>query len=147
MLGLFYSLYHQPQLLNLFAMFRAGRHDINTGCINAAMPQNIRQLRNILFNSIECTGKELAKIVREHLAGIDPGFLAQGFHLRPDTASIQRFSVSGEKDHAGADFLFFGILQQQFSQLTGNQNGSALALAVHNDLALLYILHGEELQL
>ena len=83
----------------------------------------------------------------KYLAGIDPGFLTQGFHLRPDTASIQRFSVPGEKDHTGADFLFFGIVQQQLSQLAGNQNGSGLTLTIHKDFALFYIFNREELQL
>ena len=144
---IFYSLHAQPKPLDFPAMLGAGGHNINAGGVDAAVTYDVSQLRNILFNSIKSSGKELTQIVWKDLAGIYPGFLTQRFHLRPDTASIQRFSVSGEKDHAGADFFFFGIVQQQLSQLAGNQNGSALALAIHNDLALLHILHREEPQL
>ena len=140
----FYSLHDQPQPLDFSAVLAAGGHDINAGSINAAMAQDICQLRNILFNPIESSGKELSQIVWEYLAGIYPGFLAQRFHLRPDTASIQRLSVSGDEDHAEANFFFLGIVQQQLSQLTRNQNGPALALAVYKDLAPLYILYSEE---
>ena len=37
MLGLFYSLYDQPQSLDFSAMFGTGGHDINSGRVNAAV--------------------------------------------------------------------------------------------------------------
>lgn len=110
--GIFYSLHDQPQPLDFSAVLGAGGHNINAGRVNAAMAQDVCQLRNILFNAIESSGKEFPQIVREHLAGIDSSLLTQRFHLRPDTTAIQRFSVSGEKDHTGADFFFFGVVQQ-----------------------------------
>ena len=58
--GLIFCLHHQPQPLNLFPMFRAGGHNINTGRINAAVAQNVRQFCNVLFNSVESSGKQLS---------------------------------------------------------------------------------------
>ena len=42
---------------NYALCFGAGGHNIDSGGIDAAVPQNIRQLRNILLNAVESTGK------------------------------------------------------------------------------------------
>lgn len=53
----FFFLHHQAQPLDLSAVFGAGGHNIDSGGIDAAVPQNIRQLRNILFDTVESAGK------------------------------------------------------------------------------------------
>lgn len=69
-------LYNQPKSLDDSAMLPAGGHNINTGCVDAAMAQNICQLRYILFDTIESSSKQFTQIVGEYLAGIYPSFLA-----------------------------------------------------------------------
>ena len=59
-------------------MFGAGGHNIDPGCINAAVTQDIRQLCNILLNAVESTGKELPQIVGKDLG--------KDLHLPHDTA-------------------------------------------------------------
>ena len=88
MLGLFITLYHQSQPLDFSAVFCAGGHNIDAGRVNAAMAKNVCQLRYILFDTVEGAGKQLTQVVGKYFAGIDPGILAQLFHLRPYTASI-----------------------------------------------------------
>ena len=62
-----FFLYHKTQAFHFPAVFRAGGHDINAGGIDAAVPQNIRQLGNVFFLVIECPGKQFPQIVGENL--------------------------------------------------------------------------------
>ena len=57
MSGLFVALYHQSQPFDLPAVLCAGRHDIDASGINAAVAQDVRQFRNILFNTVESAGE------------------------------------------------------------------------------------------
>ena len=128
-------------------MFQAGGHDIDSGGVDAAVAQNVRQLGNVLFQTIEGSGEQLAQIVGEHLAGLHPGFFTKSFHLCPNIASIQRLSVSGDKNRAGVDAVFLCVGQQETTQLAGQQNGSGLSLAADGDLATADALNGEKSQL
>lgn len=107
----FFLLYDQSQALNLPAVLAAGGHNVDSGGIDAAVPQNIRQLRNILFNAIESPGKELAEVMGKNLGRVDPRCLTQPFHLRPDVASVQRLTGSRHEDNAAMDAAPFGIIQ------------------------------------
>ena len=69
-------LYNQPQPLDLAAMLGAGGHNIDPGGINATVPQNIRQLRNVLLDPIKCPCKELAKVVGKDFGRIDTRSMA-----------------------------------------------------------------------
>ena len=46
------------ELFQLTAVLLSGGHDIDTGGIDAAVAQNICQLGNVLFDAIECAGKQ-----------------------------------------------------------------------------------------
>ena len=107
----FLFLYHQSQTLDLSAVLGAGGHNVDPGGINAAVPQNICQLRNILLNAVKSPGKELAEVMGKDLGGIDTRCLTQPFHLCPDVASVQRLTVSCHKDNAAMDSAPFGIIQ------------------------------------
>lgn len=71
----FVFLHDQSQPLDFSAVFGAGRHDIDTGRIDAAVPQNICQFGDIFLDAVEGSGKEFSQIVRKDLAGIHPGSL------------------------------------------------------------------------
>ena len=128
-------------------MFRAGGHDIDSGGVDAAVAQDIRQLGDVLLNAVKSAGKQLAQIVWKYLAGFDVGGLAEGFHLRPDIASVERFPASRDEDRTGGDAAFLCIIQQQLSQLAGEQDRPRFALAAHRDFPSLHRLHCEEPQL
>ena len=128
-------------------MFCTGRHDINPSRVCAAVAQNIRQLGDVLLNAVKGAGKQLAQIVWKYLAGFDVGGLAEGFHLSPDIASVERLSASRDEDRAGGDAAFLCIIQQQLSQLAGEQDRPRFALAAHRDFSALHRLHREEPQL
>ena len=60
-------LYDKPQPFDFAAVFGAGGHDIDSCGVDAAVPQNVGKLGNVLFDAIESAGKELAQIVGENL--------------------------------------------------------------------------------
>ena len=60
-------LYDKPQPLDFAAVFGAGGHDIDSCGVDAAVPQNVGKLGNVLFDAIESAGKEFAQIVGENL--------------------------------------------------------------------------------
>lgn len=128
-------------------MLHAHRHDVDAGRIDAAVAQNVRQLRDILLHSVERTGKQLAQVVRKDLAGLHPRLFAERLHLRPDIASIEQLSAPGDENRAGADAAFLCVGQKKAAQLSGDQNGPGLALAPDGNLSALNILHGEKAQL
>ena len=67
---------HQPKPLDHPPVFRAGGDDIDPRGVDGAVPQNVRQLRDILLHAVKCPGKELAQVVWKHLCFLDTGGLA-----------------------------------------------------------------------
>ena len=63
-------LYYQVQILHAAAVLRAGGNDIDAGRIYAWVTENVRQLCNILFNSIEHTGEQVPQIMGKYLSGL-----------------------------------------------------------------------------
>ncbi len=57
----------KPHSFNLSSVLTARSHNIDTGGLNTAVPQDIRQLCNIFFNAVKGACKELAKIMRKDL--------------------------------------------------------------------------------
>ena len=55
-----FFLYDKSQLLYFSAMLHARAHDVDPGGVDGAVAQNVCQLGNILFQSIEGSGKELS---------------------------------------------------------------------------------------
>ena len=141
-----FYLYDVPQSFYFPAVLHTGGHDIDSGGVDAAVAQNVSQPGNVFFKTIEGTSKQLAQIVWKHLAGLDPGLFAQSLHLRPNIASIQRLSASGDKNRAGTDAVFLCECQQQTAQLSRQQNGSGLTLTANGNLAAADALNGEKPQ-
>ena len=109
-------------------MLRASGQQVNSGGFHAGMPQNIRQFYNVLVNSVVNRGKQVPQVVRKHLGRVYTRRLANTLHLRPDLTAAHRFSASGEKNLAGGDFLFSGVFQQLFAQLSRQQNRANFTL-------------------
>ena len=73
-------------------MLDAGGHDVDSGGVDGAVPQDIRQLGDILVDAVEGAGKELAQVMGKHLGALHTGGHAKLFHHPPDAAAVQRFS-------------------------------------------------------
>ena len=67
---------HQTQAFNLAAVLDACGHDIDASGVDAAVAENIRQLGNILLDTVKGPGKELPQIVGKYLTFLDTGGLA-----------------------------------------------------------------------
>ena len=127
----------QSQSGQLPLMLCAGFHNVDPSGVDVGMAQHIRQLCNVLFRRIKYHGKQVAQIVRKHLAGIYIRRAAQPFHFPPDVGSVYRFSTAGLKDRTGDSFVVFGPPQKLAAQLAGNQNNPAFPLTVHQRLPSL----------
>ncbi len=106
------GLRNKTQPFQLPGLFRAGGDEVNSGCLDAGVSQHIRQFDNILINTIERLSEQMPQIVGEYFRFLHFRLFAQRLEFRPDLAAGQTLSVSGEKDFAGDDFMFFGIFFQ-----------------------------------
>ena len=92
-------------------MFGAGGHNIDPGGINAAVSQDIRQLRNVLLDPVKSPGKELAEVMGKYLGFLDTRFPAKLLHLSPNAAAVQRLAAFSKKNHTGTDVPLPCIIQ------------------------------------
>ena len=122
------TLRYKSQSVQLPLVFRPGGQEVDAGGLEAGMAQHIRQLHDVTAGPVKGRGEQMAKVVGKDLAGRDPRRLAQPLHLRPDLTAAEGRPVSGEKDLAGGDFLFPGVLQQPTAQSVRKKNSTDLAL-------------------
>ena len=126
----FYAcLYDQAHRFHSPAVFGAGGDDINSGGVNAGMSENIRQLGNILFDSVKYPGEQMPEIMRKNLLRIDVGCAAEGFHFPPDIRAAYCPAGSGDKNHAGFDAMLGGVAEQFFTQLFDDEYRPGFRLA------------------
>ena len=72
---------------------------------DARMPENIRQLDDILVCAIKCRREQVAEVVREDLPCIHTRADSQLFHFRPNLISRHGLAAFGAKDRAGGGFF------------------------------------------
>ena len=66
-----FRLNYQMHIFHSLAVLRAGGDDINSCCVNAAVTENIGKLGDVLFDSIEHTGEQVAQVVRKYFLRVD----------------------------------------------------------------------------
>ncbi len=103
-------------------MLHAGGDKIDACGLNAGVAQHVCQLGDILINAVERPGKQVPQIVGEYFRFLHSRLFAQRLEFRPDLAAGQSFSVSGEKNLAGDDFLFLSVFLQFPAQLSGQED-------------------------
>lgn len=64
--------HYKSQRIQMPPMLCPTGNNINSGRINTAVPQNIRQTGNIFIYRIEAPGKQMAKIMRKYFLCIHP---------------------------------------------------------------------------
>ena len=52
--------YHQPHILHPPAVLFAGRYDINAGCVDAAVAEDVGKLGDVLLDAVKRAGKQVA---------------------------------------------------------------------------------------
>ena len=126
-------------------MFFAGRYDINSCCVDAAVTEYIGKLGDVLLNSVKRAGEQVAKVMRKHFAGIDIRVPAELFHLTPYVRSADRIACFGNKDRAVADMMPLRVFQQLLLQIAHDDDRPRLALAIDFCVALSRRLNGDKL--
>ena len=86
-------------------MLRHARNKVNARRFDARMPENIRQLDDILVCAIKCRREQVAQIVRENFPCVDTCASAQLFHFRSNLISRHGLAAFGAKDRAGGGFF------------------------------------------
>ena len=103
-------------------MLRHARNKVNARRFDARMPENIRQLDDVLVCAIKCRREQVAEVVREDLPCIHTRVGSQLFHFRPNLISRHGLAAFGAKDRAGGGFFCVANL----SSLRQSFNGSRI---------------------
>ena len=85
-------------------MLRHARNKVNARRFDARMPENIRQLDDVLVCAVESCCKQMPQVVRKGLPCVDARAGAQLFHFRPNLISRHGLAAFGAKDRAGGGF-------------------------------------------
>lgn len=83
----------------------------------------------------------------KHFLRLNPGALAQPFHIPPDVAPINGFPAARYEHRPGGDFLCPEIFFQKSAQLAREKDGAPLPLVVDLGPAGLHRLNGNIAQL
>ena len=83
-----YFLYYQPHIFHVLTVFIASGD-------NAAVTENICELCNILFDTIESAGEQVAQIVWKNLLRIYSCLLTQAFHFPPNVSTAHWLTGAG----------------------------------------------------
>ena len=86
-------------------MLRHARNKVNARRFDARMPENIRQLDDVLVCAIKRRREQVAQIVRENFPCVDTCASAQLFHFRSNLISRHGLAAFGAKDRAGGGFF------------------------------------------
>ena len=98
-------------MVQFLDMLGTGRQQVNSGCIDRTVPQNIRKLYYVFICLIEDSGKKMPQIMGEHFSFFYPGITTQMFHLCPNLCPAQGPSRSCAKNRASRYVQFTRILQ------------------------------------
>ena len=85
------------------------------------MPENIRQLDDVLVCAIKCRREQVAQIVRENFPCVDARADAQLFHFRPNLISRHGLAAFGAKDRAGGGFFCVANLSSLRQSFDGSR--------------------------
>ena len=88
-------LYYQPHIFHALTVFGAGGDNINSCGVDTAMTENICELCNILFNTIESAGEQVAQIVWKDLLRIYSRLLTKAFHFPPNVSTARWLTGAG----------------------------------------------------
>ena len=101
------------------------------------MPENIGELGDVLFDTVEDAGEKMAKIVRKYLIGIYICILAEFFFFFLYICSADRFASSGNENTTRFNILFSGIFQKFLLQCLYDEHTPAFTFAKNKCFAFL----------
>ena len=114
--------YHQPHILHPPAMFFAGRYDINSCGVDAAVTKDVGKLGDVLLDAVKRARKQVTKVMREHFAGVYVRVPAKLFHFAPDVCPADGLARLGDKNHTVADMMTLRVFQQLLLKLADDDD-------------------------
>ena len=90
----------EHQCVQLTAMLLAAEPGVDPCCVDIAVPQNIRQMLQIMMCPIKAHSEQMPKVVGKDLFRSDPGCGAQLLHPSPDGVSADGLSMPAHKNRA-----------------------------------------------
>lgn len=109
--------YHQPHILHPPAVLFAGRYDINSSGVDAAVAEDIGELGNILLDAVKRAGKQVTKVMRKDLARVDVRVPAKLFHFAPDVRAADGLARFGNENCTVVVMVTLCVFQQLFCRL------------------------------
>lgn len=98
-------------------MLRRTCDKVDSRRFDARMPENIRELDDVLVRAVKRRREQVAEVVREDLPCIHTRAGSQLFHFRPNLISRHGLAAFGAKDRAGGGFFLRCELEQLAAEL------------------------------
>ena len=137
---------YKSQPVHQSLMFPVALHDIDSRRVDARMPQQIGQLRDIPVEAVEGSGKQMPEIVGKDFFCLHSRGAAQAFHLRPDIGTVHGISVFRHEDRSRGDTRLPAVSAQRPAELFRQKDDPLFSLAVHLRPARFQGLHRDEAQ-
>ena len=129
---------NQLHLPHFLLMCLPGSNRIDTGGVDAGMPQKIRKRDNILLHTVKYAREKMPKIMWEDLRCRHSGIMTQRLHGAPDAGSVQRASALRHKDTAVLDSPTLYVSPELFAKLGHQKDSSRLPFTADTGLAALH---------
>ena len=136
----------EAELPKLPPLFFSAAGGVNSGGVDAAVAEDIREAHNVLETLIVRPGEEVAQIVGKDLLFEYPCRLRQPLQHLPDIGAVKRPSRPGDEYTALAYAALTAPGAEFFTQRVGNQDRAELALVVYACFSGGEALHGDRLQ-
>lgn len=130
--------HYKSQRIQMPPMLCPTGNNINSGRINTAVPQNIRQTGNIFIYRIETPGKQMAKIMRKYFLCIHPRIPAQVLHHFPYITPVQRPPRARNKYRSLDNSFPSQIIFEFFLKLLWDQNCPGLSFKLNHSLPAVH---------
>ena len=112
---------------------------IDSGYIQAAVPQNISKACQVLRRLIINSCKQVPEIVRKYFLPADTCFLFQRFHLAPEITPVFRLPAFRYENTARPNFSGWRKHQKFFSDAGCQEDSPVFSFVVYFDPPLFYL--------
>lgn len=144
---LFFPLTSQLQRIELPSVFLPADAGIDSGCVDIAMSQDVRQMFKVMLCMVEAHGKQMAQVMWKHLFRQYSCCLAELLHTAPYGESAQGLALSVHKYASLTDAAALAVIPEPFPQPVRQEYRPAFSLASYPCIAQPDAFHGDEPQL
>ena len=122
-----FMLNYQVHIFHTLTVFIASGDNINSCGVDAAVTENVSELGNILFDTIEGSCEKVAQIMGKYLLWIYPCLLTKAFHFTPNVGSAHWLAISSYEYRTRSNLLLCCIAEQFLLQFSYNKYRACFA--------------------